>query len=284
MSQSALGTPWAPPADDALTWFAVGGSFPAYPRPLEHTGEIYAFVYGASHALESLNFPLYQLRSRLIDGRLYFAAVPSAVAEHDLPRRLQRLADASVRYTRDLRAAWERDGRQEAETYNRWFEASPAEGSRAERASQLRRLRRARANQWFVVVRSVVAAAALLQREGKADAATADVVREALALADEGEGLFDMALLRSATTLVSNGSLAAADDAYWLEWSELCDAIEQGKRVELPIEQRRAHGLRAARRGPSPVVGPALPPDAPRMFLVREILALVAGTMAEETR
>src|SRR5207248_9685866 len=125
MSQSPLGTPWAPPADDALTWFAAEGRFPARPRPLEHTGEIYAFVYGASHALESLNFPLYQLRSRLIDGRLYFAAVPSAVAEHDLPRRMQRLADASVRYTRDLRAAWERDGRQEVETYNRWLEASP---------------------------------------------------------------------------------------------------------------------------------------------------------------
>jgi hypothetical protein len=43
----------------------------------------------------------------------------------------------------------------------------------------------------------------------------------------------------------------------------------------LPIEQRRAQALDRRGTAPPPVIGPALPPDAPRMFLVREILALL---------
>src|SRR5207302_8299748 len=118
MASNSGVVPWAPPADVTLTWFRPGGMLPDRPRPLEFTLGIQAFTYGLAHALESLNFPLYDVRPRLIDGQLYLAAVPSAMAESDLERRMRRMRDATLRFSRNIRPPWEHAIRREVEEYN----------------------------------------------------------------------------------------------------------------------------------------------------------------------
>ena len=84
--------------------------------------EVYALVFGLTYALESLEFPLYALLSRLHNGRLYLAVAPSAMAERDLSHRMQSIRDQSFRFTRNVYDAWERQIKPEVEGYNRWFE------------------------------------------------------------------------------------------------------------------------------------------------------------------
>src|SRR5206468_6593212 len=75
--------PWAPAPDEVLWWFRPGSIFPARPRPLDFTLELFAETSGLTRGLILLNFPLYEIRPRLIDGELYFASVPSGIAERD---------------------------------------------------------------------------------------------------------------------------------------------------------------------------------------------------------
>ena len=123
MSHGAVSrTPWAPLPDDQLSWFRADQSIFATPRPLDFTLEIHALVFGLTYALESIEFPLYALRSRLVHGRVYLAAVPSATAEGDLAQRLKNIHDQSLRFTKNIQHVWERQIKPEVETYNRWFD------------------------------------------------------------------------------------------------------------------------------------------------------------------
>ena len=272
---------WAPPSDDELTWFRPGGVQPARPRPLEHTLYAQAFVFGLSRALESLYFPLYEVRARLFDGELYLAAVPSAMAEDDLEAQLHRLRDSAIRFSRDIRAFWERAIRAEVEEYNERMSAfAAADAEDAQIADDLPRLKRVRANQWFAPIRAVIAPAVLLeqgvgQTPRHEAMAAVEEVRELVTR--RGSAVFDAALTRVAERLVANGAIGAPDDIRWLEYEEVREALCGGGNYGAIVAQRRAAPDASAHRNLPESIGPALPVDAPRMYLLREVLDLIAG-------
>lgn len=272
---------WAPPDDDELTWFRPGGVLPARPRPLEHTLHAQAFVFGLSRALESLYFPLYEVRARLFGGELYLASVPSAMAEHDLEAQLHRLRDSAIRFSRDIRAFWERAVRAEVEEYNERMAAfAAADVKDAEIADDLPRLKRVRANQWFAPIRAVIAPAVLLEQgvgQTPRDEAVAAVEEVRELVTRQGGAAFDAALARVGQRLASNGSINGPDDIQWLEYEEVREGLCGGENYGSVVAQRRAAPDASAGRTPREQIGPPLPSNAPRMYLLREVLEVIGG-------
>jgi len=254
-----------------------GPALPAFPSALEYTGEVAAFVFGMTRALESLDFPLYELRSKLVDGRLYLASVPSVRAEADLERKLQRVHDSSLRYTQDIRRGWERGPKQEAESYNQeiaQFGASQESG--LELAEAMRPLLRTRGNAWFVAFRSALAPAAMLAAEaqGRLPQTAADVVRDTLAVVQrDGSAAFSGACERLGIRLAQASIVNHPQDVAWIEWDEVRQALREGVALQSLVEARQAEAAARPKVLP-PTIGPELGDDAPRMYLVREILAL----------
>jgi hypothetical protein len=277
-------TPWAPLPDDRLSWFRVDGRLFYLPRPLDYTLEIHALVFGLTYALESIEFPLHALRSRLVNGRVYLAAVPSAVAEADLAQRLKNIHAQSVRFTRNIEGAWERQIQPEVERYNRRFaELGNFTGPAPELAQRLRQLRRERGNQWFAAIRSVIAPAVLLQQNvsefGVAVVETATrLTGAALALvAGQGGELIAGALVSIGQRLTDAGVIARAEDIYWLEWQEVTGLLIAAEdRCALVAERKRHSGLNLSVTMPDGM-GPDLPSDAPRMYLLADILRMLDG-------
>ncbi|HLG72289.1 MAG TPA: hypothetical protein VK009_17870 [Chloroflexota bacterium] len=188
------GSRWRSPADGELTWFRPpAGLLPARPNPHELL-DAQAFAFGASRALESLYFPMSEIRARLIDGELHLTVAPSGTASRDLELHKKNMRDSALRFSRGVRAAWQRV-RPQVEEYSAFFEAfDPGK-------SDLFRLKRVRANQWFAPMRAVVAPTALLLYEGigqtpreDALAAVAEVRHEVI---DRGRALFYQALDRA---------------------------------------------------------------------------------------
>jgi hypothetical protein len=239
MSFSAISSePWQPLADDQLSWFRAEQKLFLQPRPLEYSLEIYAVVFGLTYALESVEFPLYALRSRLINGRVYLAAVPSAMAEADLSQRLAKIHDQSLRYTRNVQRAWEQQIKPEVERYNRWFEElQNFTGAAAELAELVRQLRRARANQWFTVIRGVLVPRLLLKQnvaQLNADTAVSagKISKEAMALTGRRGGeLITIALIKAGERLAQSNAIAKAEDVFWLEWTELRELLRFSENV-----------------------------------------------------
>lgn len=273
--------PWRPPSDDQLTWFRPGGRLAARPRPFDYGFEIYALVWGVTRALESLYFPLYALRTRLVDGHLYLAAVPSAFAERDLPAQLQRMRDSGLRFTRNVRGAWERFIRAEVVEYNAFLAEFPPEvASNAEVADQLLRLRRTRGNQWFAATRAVFAPVAMLEHGERQPipSDTRSVVSEALELIrDRGGALLEDSVRRVGRRLVERGAIDRAGDIFWLELQEVREALRTGCDLRDQVLERSGQRERWPRSDASEIIGPVLPPDAPRMYLVREVLEIVSS-------
>ncbi|MGB7947829.1 MAG: hypothetical protein WCH75_09125 [Candidatus Binatia bacterium] len=276
--------PWSPPKDEELTWFRDGKLLPT-PRPLEYTLEVYALVFGLTYALESLEFPLYALRSRLHNGRLYLAVVPSAMAERNLSHRMQSIRDQSFRFTRNVYGAWERQVKPEVEGYNRWFEETASfRGPVSEFAERFCKLRRVRGDQWYATIRGVVAPTAMLHA-GIVDSPSDAVVKaetalgEALEVVKERGGTLVYQVLGDVgKRLASNGSIAKAEDIVWLEWRELQKDLEGGNdRVGL-VAARKAENENLLRSGTPGQMGPELPLTVPRMYLVREVLDLLTAT------
>jgi hypothetical protein len=242
---------------------------------------VQAFIFGVSRALESSYFPLYELRTRLIDGRLYWAAVPSAIAERDLDDQLGRMRDTGLRFTRNLRGSWERVVRREVEGYNNVMSAFPPAGATpAEAAEGLLRLRRVRANQWFAATRAVFAPVAMMQREGggpPSEEATA-VLEDARRLVRNrgGTGLLRAALRRVGDQLVRTGGLMHREDVWWLDLREVRDALAGQKDCRLIVFERQ-NPLRTRRAARAETIGPPLPPDAPRLYLLRGGRARIGG-------
>jgi len=274
---------WRPPSDEELTWFPARGRLTTRPRPLEYTLTVQAFLYGVTHALESLRFPLYELRARLIDGQLYLASVPSGMAERDLETRMRSMRDSTLRFSRNIGAAWRREVRAEVAGYNdRMAAFPPTAAALPELAEELFTLKRLRANQWFASVRAVIAPFALLL-EGIGESAPEDalaVFEDMRTLViDQGTAAFDGAVQRVAECLVQAGSLDQPEDVEWLEYEEVQEALRSGGRYQATVVDRRAQ----AERDPGPPgpdrVGPLLPSDAPRMYLLREVLDLIAGEL-----
>jgi hypothetical protein len=245
---------------------------------LDYTLEIHALVFGLTYALESIEFPLYALRSRLVHGRVYLAAVPSAMAEDDLPQRLRNIHDQSLRFTRNIERAWERQIKPEVEMYNRWFdEVASFTGPSTELAGMIRKLRRARGNQWFTAIRGVVAPAVLLRQNAGELGSDIGVLAEnlprlALAMvAESGKALISCALARAGERLAQAGAIENGADVFWLEWGEVCDLLQSPVDHRGIVAQRKLASERDAAEVAASL-GPRLPPDAPRMFLIPEIL------------
>jgi hypothetical protein len=283
--------PWAPAPDEALLWFRPGSIFPARPRPLDFTLELYALTGGLTRALVSLNYPLYQIRPRLISGELYIASVPSGIAERDPETKMGLLRDASLRFTRNIRGPWERQIRREVEGYSAWM-AEPLPESPPDIAERFRRLRRVREMQWFVIDRAVVGSFALLQRglsdlapdspdRPKIAAAVEDgaaVLRDALGLVrDQGLVHLDSFVQRTAERLAAMNVLDAAEDIRWLEWREVRQALTEPGGWKMRAAQRRAAAA-SPQTGPGPdEIAPPRAPGALHMHLVREVVALLAA-------
>jgi len=287
--------PWSPPRDDELTWFDPKGKLPLNPRPLEYTVEVSAFFFGITRALESLEFPLTEVRSRLVDGRLYVAVAPSADAEKDMRRRLQSVRDLSLRYTRDMRGFWQQQVQSKIEGYNSWMaEFVSKNGSSKELAEQVRQLSWVRGNQWFNVFRPVIAPTALMQRwaneaiqqkgHNSEDARSAvrvaeeaaAVAKEALGAVEHGKTILLSALEEVGGRLTQVGSLKEAEDIFWLQWMEVRNTLENGGNREAIVAKRKMEAARLGRSNLPSTLGSPLPDDAPRMYLIREIFTLLS--------
>jgi hypothetical protein len=274
--------PWTPPSDEVLSWFRAEQKIFAAPSSLDYTFEIHALVFGLTYALESLEFPLYALRSRWVNGRVYLAAVPSAMAESDLPQRLKNIHAQSFRFTRNIEGAWERQLKPEIELYNRQFEEiAHFAGAASGLAEKLRKLRRDRGNQWFTALRGVVLPAVLLQRNAGEFGAeigmlAEDLTRQALGLvADRGKTLIRSAAARIGECLVAADVIDKAEEVFWLEWPEILELLQSRQDRRALVVERQAQAA-SAPDSPSPaILGPSLPPDAPRMYLIGEILKLL---------
>jgi hypothetical protein len=154
----------------------------------------------------------------------------------------------------------------------------------------VKRLRRVRGMQWYAFMRSVVGPVAMLQRrmsELPADSpersTTATILEDGTAVLHEGLGLvreegrtlLDAVVDRVAQQLVQVHRLDAPQDAWWLDWEELRAASREGGDWKARVAGRKAAAAPAP--PPADLVGPDLPPDAPRMYLVREVLDLLAS-------
>lgn len=287
--------PWSPPRDDELTWFAPKGKLTLTPGPLEYTVEVDALFFGLTTALESLEFPLTEVRSRLVDGRLYVAVAPSADAEKDMRRRLQSVRDLSLRYSRNIRGFWQQQVQPKIEGYNRWMaELVSQSGSSKELAEQVRQLRWVRGNQWFNIFRPVVAPTALMQlwaneaiqQKGRDSEDTksavqaaedaAAVTKEALGAVEEGKTILLSALREVGGRLTEGAFIRKPEDIFWLQWMEARNTLENGGNREAIVAKRKAEAAHLGRSNPPSTLGPPLPPDAPRMYLIREILDLLS--------
>ena len=285
---------WIPAADEALTWFRPAGAFPETPGPLEYTLEVHARAFGLTAALRSLNFPLYEFRTRLADGVLQLAVVPSGLAERDMDAQFRRLADASVRFTKNIRRPWETATRSHAVRdevvgYNDWFsEAVPADAPPADLVAGMRRLRQVRGMQWYTAARAVFGPAAVLQRQiddhPGGDAAEVEqltaqvadsrgVIDDARDLLGQGGGLLEAAGGRAGAKLVALGALDAADDVRWLELEEVREALRSSASMRETVDRRKAAPPPSGAGDAAPE-----PPDAPELYLVPEILALIGQT------
>jgi len=274
--------PWTPPSDDDLSWFRADQKMFAPPRPLDYTLEIHALVFGMTYALESLEFPLYALRSRLRNGRVYLAAVPSAVAELNLAQRLKNIHAQSVRFTRNIQRAWERQLKPEVELYNSRFEdLANFTGSSRELAQRMRKLRRERGNQWFTAIRGVIAPTVLLQRDvgefgSEMGALAADLSRQTLALvADRGRASIDLAMTRIGERLVEANVIDKVGEVFWLAWAEILQSLESSSDRRAPVAERALQAAREVNLAAPEMIGPPLPQDAPRMYLLGEILQML---------
>ncbi len=287
--------PWSPPHDDELTWFPAKGKLPLTPGPLEYTVEVDALFFGLTRALESLEFPLTEVRSRLVDGRLYVAVAPSADAEKDMRRRLQSVRDLSLRYTRDIGGFWQQQVQPKIEGYNRWMaEFVSQSGSSQELAEQVRQLRWVLGNQWFNIFRPVVAPTALMQswaneaiqqkglnsEDAKSAVRTAEnaaaVTKEALGVVEHGKTILLSALREVGRRLTEGASIRKPEDIFWLQWMEVRHTLENGGDVEAIVVKRKAESAQLGRSTPPSTLGPPLPPDAPRMYLIREVFDLLS--------
>jgi hypothetical protein len=279
-STQGTATTWQPPSDDELTWFKPGGRLPTHPTPLQYSFHIQAFTFGLSRALESLYLPLYEVRPRLINGELYLASVPSEMAERELDEQLGRMRDSGIRFTRSVRGIWERLIKKETEEYNDRITAfAPPSASDREVADTLLQLRRARANQWFAASRAIFAPTVMLQHGiggSSIDEAMA-VSEEALALIGlRGGELIDAALHRVGERLARDGRLADPADIQWLDQLEVRDALVGGQPGAEVAATRKAQAASTSSVSGPDSVGPALPSNAPRMYLLREIITLIA--------
>ncbi len=273
---------WRPAGDGQLCWLRVGGTLPTHPTPLELTGAVHAFTYGLTHALESLYFPLYEIRERSVEGQLYLAVVPSGLADRDIEARIRNVNDRTIRF-RDVLGTWRDDVRPQVQEDLERMAAFPPTGVSGEELHEAWfRLRRIRANQWFAPVRAVVCPTALLQGgvgKGRLDEALHAIDEFRDLVIRKGAKAFDDAIARVGQHLARVGCIDAPDDVRWLEFDEVSQALEAGGgRRQDDVARRKAEARSsAAKQGPD-IVGAPLIRDDRRLFLLPQIFALLGVT------
>ena len=180
------------------------------------------------------------------------------------------------------------------EGYNHWMAGFVSQsGSSQELAEQVRQLRWVRGNQWFNIIRPVVAPTALMQRwaneaiqqkgRDSEDAQTAvraakdavAVAKEALSAVEHGKTILFSALREVGGRLTQVGFLKEPEDIFWLQWMEARNTLENGGNREAIVAKRKAEADQLGRSNLPSTLGPPLPPDAPRMYLIREIFDLI---------
>jgi hypothetical protein len=272
---------WRPASDDELTWLRVGGILPTHPRPLELTGAVHAFTYGLTHALESLYFPLYEIRERSIDGQLYLAVVPSGLADRDIEARIKNVNDRTIRF-RDILGTWRGDIREEAlADLERMKAFTPKAATGEEMHEAWLRLRRIRANQWFAPTRAVVCPTALLKGgvgKGNLDEALQAIDEVQQVVVEDGTKAFDGAVDRVGQQLTGAGCIDAANDVLWLDFDEVSQALETGVSYRETVAQRKKLANSTGQSHGPEVVGPPLVRDDRRLFLLPEIFELLGVT------
>lgn len=281
-SVRAQSVSWRPAGDEQLPWFKVGGPLPAHPKPLELTCAVHTFAYGFTRALESLYFPFYEIRPRSIDGQLYFAVVPSGLADRDIEERIRRVAERTIRF-RDVLGVWQRDIQPEVQELLQQLAGFPPPGVSGEQLHEAWfRFRRVRALQWFAPIRAVICPAALLKVGiGEAPAAEAQEAVEGVreAVVRQGTAVFNAAIERLGQALARGGYLDAPEDILWLEFDEVSTALESGEGAHQETATKRK-SLAAAtghREGPASF-GPPLDNNDRRLYLLPEVFDLLEVT------
>jgi hypothetical protein len=75
--------------------------------------------------------------------------------------------------------------------------------------------------------------------------------------------------------LVEDNVIDQAEDVFWLEWLEAREFLQSAAgRRPLVAQRKREIGENISVMMPD-TLGPALPADAPRMYLLREVLQLL---------
>ena len=268
---------WRPAGDDELAWFRVGGILPEHPKPLDLTCAVHAFTYGLTHALESLYFPLYEIRPRAIYDQLYLAVVPSGLADRDIEARIRNVNDRTIRF-RDVLGTWRNEVRPQVQEDLERMASFPPPGATGEELHEAwLRLRRVRANQWFAPTRAVICPTALLKGgtgEARLDEALVAVEEVRELVIREGTSVFEAAIERIGHELVRAGCLGAADDIRWLQFDEVSAALEQADVYQDAVALRKVSAAAEKREGPETVGGP-LDRDDRRLFLLPEIFGLL---------
>ncbi len=77
------------------------------------------------------------------------------------------------------------------------------------------------------------------------------------------------------TRLTDAGSINDPEDIFWLEWMEVRDALQNSGDRRALVAKRKEEASRLGRSEAPLTIGPTLPPDAPRIYLVPEILRLL---------
>jgi hypothetical protein len=133
------------------------------------------------------------------------------------------------------------------------------------------------------MIRGVVAPTAMLRKLGgsksaeallKAERATAEALD---AVAQRGSAHVDTMLHKIGKHFVDSGSIKTAEDIFWLEWAEFRENLETRTDRHALVAERKANAERWLRSDAPEQMGPPLPPDAPRMYLITEILSYLAA-------
>ena len=89
---------------------------------------------------------------------------------------------------------------------------------------------------------------------------------------ERGKALVNRALAGAGERLARDSVIESPADVHWLEWGEVCDRLQSPVDHGGLVAQRKSESEREAALMPAATLGPKLPHDAPRMYLIPEIL------------
>ena len=107
-------------------------------------------------------------------------------------------------------------------------------------------------------------------------ALAADLSRQTLELvADRGRASIDLAMTRIGERLVEANVIDKVEDVFWLEWAEVFESLESSSDRRARVAERATQAARDVNLPAPEMIGPPLPQDPPRMYLLAEILQLL---------